>query len=62
MAETTKKAAAPTALLFAPRTGHTEMKLTTVTEMVAPWPATTNSFAATAANRETDEEWEDSNE
>ena len=40
-AGTTKKAVAPTAPLFASRTTHTEMKLITVTAMVAPWPAMT---------------------
>ena len=43
-AGTTKKAAAPTAPLFASRTGRMEMKLVTVMAMVAPWPGMTIFF------------------
>ena len=52
-AGTTKKAVAPTAPLFASRTGRMEMKLVTVMAMVAPWPGMTIFFGVGAASGET---------
>ena len=52
-AEVTRRAAAPTAPLFASCTGRTELKLTTVMATVVLWPATTSLSAATATHGET---------